>query len=266
MNLLCFEIRRRIPSLMWWMLGLSSLQIMMLSLFPVMASEYEIMDMILRYYPPELLAAFGLSSAVSLGDIHGVLIFSFIFAQVALAIHASIEGFSILTYEESENFADFLLTKPRSRKAIFITKSLAMLIIMSILSIITALSTVVAMVWFAPQVPISQPIIILLLTLLPLQLLFYVSAMSISQFLPTVKTPVSLAMGLSFGMYMMYALRGALDFDLLRYLNFYNYVDITLILNQKPIPWVFVIISVVVVVGGIIGSQIAYDHRNIVSK
>ena len=266
MNLLRFELQRRFTSLLWWIVGLGSLQLIMLSFFPIMAREQEVMDLILKYYPPELLAAFGLANATTLGEITGYLVFSFIFAQVALAIHASIEGFSILTIEESENFADFLLTKPISRRHIYVMKSLSMIIVMSILSVATIVFTLIGIVWFAPDTTISNSMMLLFVSLFPLQALFYITALTISQGLTSLRSPTTLAMGLGFGMYMLYALRGALDYDILRYINFYNYVDIATILNQEPLDWVLVGLGLIMVFGGLFVSYNAYLRRNITSK
>ncbi|MBS3971888.1 MAG: ABC-2 transporter permease [Erysipelotrichia bacterium] len=165
MNLLKFELTQKRSSLLWWSLGLSGLQFFMLSFFPLMAENQQMWDLILEYYPKEMLAAFGLANAATLGSIEGYLIFSFIFAQVALAIYASIVGFSMLSVEENENIADFLLTKPISRQLIFKHKTIAAIISFIILSVVTSLSTYLGIVWFAPEVNIPPQVYTLFLSL-----------------------------------------------------------------------------------------------------
>jgi ABC-2 type transport system permease protein len=266
MNLLRFEFKQKLKVLFWWSVGLSALQLFMLSFFPLMAENQAMWDLILQYYPKEMLAAFGLSNASSLGNIEGYLIFSFIFAQVALAIFASIEGFSMLSVEESENIADFLLTKPISRSHIFRMKLRNSIILFSILSIITSLSTTLGIVWFASDVVIGMPIITLFLSLLPLQWLFFVTALLLSLGMKSLRSPVTLAMGLGFGMYMMYALGAAIESDLFRYINYFNYVDISIILNNEPIEPVFVFLTIIIsfLAPGL--AHYRYLKKDIVSK
>lgn len=266
MNLLRFEIKRKFTALLWWSLGLGSLQLMMLSFFPLMAENQSMWDLILTYYPPEMLAAFGLANAASLGNIEGYLIFSFIFAQVALAIFASLEGFNALSAEESENIADFLLTKPISRTHVFMMKVTSALILMAILSLMTALSTLLGIVWFASDTSLTLSLLLLFLSLLPLQWLFYVSALLISQFMANLRSPTTLAMGLAFGMYFLYGLGAAIESDVLRYFTYFNYIDLSLILNQKPFEVSFIILAVLIGLGACLLSYQLYLRRNIVSK
>lgn len=266
MNLLRFELKQKLNVLFWWSVGLSALQLFMLSFFPLMAENQAMWDLILQYYPKEMLAAFGLANAASLGNIEGYLIFSFIFAQVALAIFASIEGFSALSVEESENIADFLLTKPISRPHIFRMKMRSSIILFIILSIMTSLSTTIGILWFAPDVIIGMPITTLFLSLLPLQWLFYITALLISVWMKSLRSPVTLAMGLGFGMYMMYALGAAIESDLFRYINYFNYVDISVILNNEPIEPVFIILFIIIAFGAPFLAQHRYLNKDIVSK
>jgi ABC-2 type transport system permease protein len=266
MNLLKFELTQKRSGLLWWSLGLSGLQFFMLSFFPLMAENQQMWDLILEYYPKEMLAAFGLANAASLGSIEGYLIFSFIFAQVALAIYASLVGFSMLSVEENENIADFLLTKPISRPLIFKHKTIAAIISFIILSVVTSLSTYLGIVWFAPEVNIPPQVFTLFLSLLPLQYLFYVTALGLSQFMRSLRSPTTLAMGLAFGMYMLYALGAAIESDMLRYFNYFNVVDIAVILNNESIDLIFVIIGVSVGMLAPSISYIRYLKKDILSK
>lgn len=266
MNLFAFELKRRRIAIFWWVLGLSALQLFMLSFFPLMAKEQGMMDLILQYYPKEMLAAFGLANATSLGDLSGYLIFSFIFAQVALAIYASMEGFTVLSLEETENFADFLLTRPVSRTYIFVIKYGSCLLANSILALAVIASTMIGIFYFGEGATITRNILILFASLLPLQLLFFASAMAITQTMKTVRSPLTLSMGLGFGMYMLYAMRGALDSEGLRYLNYFSYLDISRILQNEGIEPVFILLTILIVFGASGISYVRYLHRNIVSK
>ena len=77
-------------------------------------------------FPPELRAAFGLD-ALDMATVLGFYGFVFLFVQLCLAIQAGNYGFGLVSIEESELTADFLLSKPVSRAQILTSKLLAAL-------------------------------------------------------------------------------------------------------------------------------------------
>ena len=76
--------------------------------------------------PKELLAAFGMDT-IDLSTVLGYFSFILMFAQLCLAIQAGNYGFGLVSIEESELTADFLMTKPVSRVRILTSKLLAVL-------------------------------------------------------------------------------------------------------------------------------------------
>ena len=67
-------------------------------------------------FPKELLIAFGMVD-MDWSTILGFFGLVFVFVQICLAIQAANYGFSLVSIEETEWTADFLLSKPVSRKA-----------------------------------------------------------------------------------------------------------------------------------------------------
>ncbi len=82
------------------------------------------MDELLASFPEELLIAFGMTD-MNFTSILGMFGLVFLFCQICLAIQASNYGISLVSIEEREFTADFLLAKPVSRTKIMTTKLLA---------------------------------------------------------------------------------------------------------------------------------------------
>ncbi len=88
-------------------------------------------------FPKELLMAFGMVN-MDWSTILGFFALIFLFVQICLAIQAANYGFGLVSIEENEWTADFLLTKPVGRGGIMTSKLLAAL---------TGLTITNAVVW-----------------------------------------------------------------------------------------------------------------------
>ena len=125
-NIYIHEFRTRLKSVIIWSLSLTFLIVFFFSLFPVFADQAALMNEFLARYPQELRAAFGMDN-MDLATVLGFYSFIFMFVQLCLAIQASNYGFGLVSIEESELTADFLLTKPVSRAQVLTSKLLAAL-------------------------------------------------------------------------------------------------------------------------------------------
>ena len=95
----------------------------------------EALNAVMANYPPELLAAFGWDQ-MDLGTVLGFFAFAFSFIQIMISIQAANYGFSLVSVEERELTADFLLAKPVGRAKILTSKLLAALACLLITNIV----------------------------------------------------------------------------------------------------------------------------------
>ncbi len=105
------------------------------------------MNELLAKFPPELRAAFGMDK-MDLSTVLGFYSFIFLFVQLCLAIQASNYGFGLVSIEESELTADFLLSKPVSRAQVLTSKLLAALTSLTITNLVVWVSSFVAISLF----------------------------------------------------------------------------------------------------------------------
>ena len=121
------EFRTRLKSVVTWSLSVTALVFVFFSFFPVFAEQAALMNQMLAKFPKELLLAFGMGS-MDYSKVLGFMTFYFLFIQLCLAIQAGNYGFGLVSIEENELTADFLLTKPVSRPQILTGKLLAAVI------------------------------------------------------------------------------------------------------------------------------------------
>src|SRR5512136_3113871 len=125
-NVFRHEFNMHLKSVVTWSVAVAVLIAVFLSLFSSFANQAQLLNEMMAKFPKQLLTAFGLSG-IDLSTVLGFFSFVFLFTQVCLAIQASNYGFALVSIEEREWTADFLLTKPVRRTHILNGKLLAAL-------------------------------------------------------------------------------------------------------------------------------------------
>lgn len=263
MNIYIREIRLKLVSAGIWSLSIVGILVLFMSVFSAFTQSSDMIDMIMQNYPEELLQAFGMTG-VDLGTVAGYFTMAMLFTQIFLAIQASIYGFSILSEEERDMTADFLLTKPVTRTRIYLAKTA---------SAVTALIITYAVVWGATFLVIEvfgagkeyDPgiFIKMLSTVILFQLFFLTVGMVVSVLLKKVKSVLPLAMGLSFGMYLISTVGSIIGEDTLGYLTPFKYFEPNTLITEGEYDPVMLIICCSVILLSFAASYILYKRRNV---
>ena len=128
MNIFKFELKGYIKSIFIWASSIAFFLIIYMAFFPAMASDAEAFNSMMEAFPDEVMALMGINPDLPMMTIMGYYSLTMSFILIPVALQASNYGFNILSVEERELTADFLLTKPISRKTIYISKFSAALI------------------------------------------------------------------------------------------------------------------------------------------
>ncbi len=219
------EVRRRARSVVQWSLGILAIHLVYLSLYPNFADQAALIRQTMASFPPEFLEAFGMAS-VGLSTVLGFYTLVFLFTQICLAIQASHYGVGLVSMEESELTADFLLTRPVSRMHILTSKLLAAF---------TALTVTNAVVWVSafglinlfrgdrPYEP--RTLTLMLASIVAFQGFFLSVGLLVSLLVRRVRNVTPYALGLGFGMYALGAFSGMLGETKLEWLTPFKHFD-----------------------------------------
>ena len=140
-NIFRYEFGSRLKSVLIWSLGLVFLIVFFFSIYTGFADQAELLNQLMAKFPPELLTAFGLDK-MNMATVLGLYGLIFMFAQLCLAIQASNYGFGLVSVEEGELTADFLLSKPVSRAQVLTSKLLAALASLTLTNLVVWLSLI----------------------------------------------------------------------------------------------------------------------------
>ena len=157
-------------------------------------------------FPKELLIAFGMVD-MDWSTILGFFGLVFVFIQICLAIQAANYGFSLVSIEETEWTADFLLSKPVGRRQIMTSKLLAAVSRSGHdRSCSFGFTSLIYLILFRGDqlIPLT-PMLLLLFSMPVFQFFFLSVGMLISLLVKRVRSVTPFSMGLVFGLYILNA-------------------------------------------------------------
>lgn len=265
MNIFKHEFKVHLKSILIWSGSISALIFLYLSLFKSFAAQSAMVNDLMASFPEELLIAFGMTQ-MDWSTILGFFSLLFVFSQICLAIQAANYGFGLVSIEETEWTADFLLSKPVSRVNILTSKFLAALASLAITQAIIWGSSF----WFIEIFRQSQeyeakPVVLLLLSMTIFQLFFLTVGMAISLLVKRVRNVLPFSMGLVFGLYILNAFGSMIGEKSLEIISPFKHFTPSYIVNNSSWDFPLVMISVVLIIISVVASYILYTRRNIAS-
>jgi ABC-2 type transport system permease protein len=262
-NIYRHEFLTRLKSVVIWSLSLTVLVVFFFSLFPVFADQAALMNEFLARYPQELRAAFGMDR-MDLATVLGFYSFIFMFVQLCLAIQAGNYGFGLVSIEESELTADFLLSKPVSRAQVLTSKLLAALTSLTITNLVVWVSSFAAIVLFRGEHEYEPgTLILLLVSIVIFQLFFFSLGLVISLLVKRVRSVTPYALGLGFGMYVLSAFSGIFGDVKLELITPFKHLDAPYIVQHGAYNTPLVLLNAAVTLVSLVISYWLYTRRDI---
>lgn len=265
MNIYLHEIKAKWRSVLIWSASIAALLFLFMSIASTFTEQAALLNQMMSSFPRELLIAFGMTE-MDWSNILGYFAFIFLFSQICLAIQAANYGFGLVSVEETEWTADFLLAKPVSRTRIMTVKLLAALTSLLVTDLIVWLMSFASLALFAKGEDYTFNSLAILLLSNPVFQLFFLSAgMAISLMVKRVRSVTPFSMGLVFGLYILNAFGGMIGEKSLEILSPFNHFDPNYIIKHAAWDFPLVLISLVVIVVAIPLSYFLYLKRNIPS-
>lgn len=263
MNIYKHEFKMKIKSVIIWSLAIALMIFIYLSIYPSIAVDAELLSEMMASFPEEFLIAFGMTE-LDMSTILGFFGLIFLFVQICLSIQAANYGFSLVSVEETDLTADFLLAKPVGRTKIMTSKLLAAITGLTITNLVVWISSFGFLRIYSDGGRFdTKPVLFLLLSIVIFQLFFLTAGMLISLLVKRVRSVTPYSMALAFGLYVLNAFGGMIGEDKLEILSPFRHFEPNYILKHAaydlPLAW----ISVAAIVISIVGSYVLYSKRNI---
>jgi ABC-2 type transport system permease protein len=263
MNIFRLEFKMRLRSVITWSAAVAAVILVYVSLFSSFAVSADQINQLMANYPKGLLDAFGLNGT-DLSTIMGFFGVVFLFVQICLAIQASNYGFSLVSVEEREWTADFLMSKPVKRTSILTGKLLAALAGLTITNAVVWVSSFAFINLFkGDRTYDADTLLLLLASIILFQLFFLGVGLVISLLVKRVRSVTPYSMGLAFGMYVLSVFSGLLGTSVLEKITPFKHFDPAYIVKNGSYDVPLVLVSAAVIVISIAGSYALYTRRDI---
>jgi ABC-2 type transport system permease protein len=257
------EFFTRLKSVIIWSLSITVLIFFFSSMFTIFADQAALMNEFLAKYPPELKAAFGMDR-MDLATVLGFYSFVFMFVQLCLAIQASNYGFGLVSIEESELTADFLLSKPVSRAQVLTSKLLAALTSLTITNLVVWAASFIAITLFRGGHEYKPgTLVLLLLSIVIFQLFFLSVGLVVSLLVKRVRSVTPYALALGFGMYVLSAFSGIFGDIKLELVTPFKHIDAASIVQHGAYDAPLVLLNIAVSLIALTICYWLYTRRDI---
>ncbi|MGB4593604.1 MAG: ABC transporter permease subunit [Coriobacteriia bacterium] len=231
MNVFLHELRTYRKSTIIWIVALSGLILMFMSLYPAFTKDVAATREIFNGFPAALRAALNISLA-NFFTIYGFYGYLLGFAILTGAVQAMNLGTGIISKEVAGKTADFLLSKPITRARVVtakLTAALAALVITNIVFI--AVSYFVAL-GVAEDSFDTQTFLVMASTLFLVQLMFLALGALVSVIIPKIKSVIAVSLPTVFGFYIIGMIGEALENESFRYITPFKFYDITYMIEH----------------------------------
>ena len=262
-NIFRHEFKTNLRSVVTWSVTMVVILFVFEAMFTTFSQQAEKINEMMANYPPELLAAFGLNG-VDLSNVLGFFSFFFIFVQICLAIQAGNYGFSLVSVEEREWTADFLLTRPIKRTQALTSKLLAALCGLAITDVVLWVATFASINLFRGDKTYATGTLLLLLgSVVIFQLFFFFVGLAVSQLVRRIRSVMPYSLGLAFGMYVLAAFGGLLGTNLLEKITPFKHFDPAYIVSNGGYNLPLVLVSLGVIAISAAAAYMRYARRDI---
>ncbi len=264
MNIFALELRKKIKSMLFWLAGILSWAIIVAVFIPTIVEQGQNYSEIL-----DNMGVFGdivNINADTFSTVMGIVGMYFGMLLIVFGIQAGNYGFGLVSIEESELTADFLITKPIKRSRILTAKIAASIAVMAVTCLLYILSTYYIIMTVSDGFEVdSKALLLVLLSAFFVQLFFFAVGLVISLFLKKVKSVAPFSMGLVFSLYIVGAFARTFDIKFVEFINPFSYFETAAIASEAKYNMTYFIINLCVVLVSIAASYVLYKKRDIKS-
>ena len=258
-----FKMHRR--SIISWSLALFGIIVVFMAFFQVFAEEAVLMSKLMDNFPKELRTAFGINET-DLSTILGYFSFIFLFIQLCLAVQASNYGVGLVSIEENELTADFLLTKPVSRLTILLSKFLAACASLMLTNLVVWVVSFFSIEFNQANQPYEPTtLLLLLLSLVIFEFFFLALGMTISLLVKRVRSVIPFSLALAFGAYVLNAFGSIFGDVKLELITPFKHLDPGYIIQNGNFNTPLTIANIAISIFCVAISIWLYLHRDITS-
>ncbi|MDF2821124.1 MAG: transporter permease [Clostridiales bacterium] len=262
MNIYKHELKVNLKSTIMWICVISGLASLLMLFYPILSKDMDSFMEILDNLPPAMKGLIGIAAANILTPL-GYYGFAFLYTLLFGAIQSMNLGIGIVSKEEREKTADFLMTKPVTRVKILTAKLLSVLTIFIVTNIVYTIVTAAVVTSMADGDLDTGKFMLINLSLFLVQLIYFSIGLVISIAMKKIRSVLSISVGLVFMFFAISAFAVKSADDKLRFITPFQYFKTDTILAEGNYEMAYVITGTLIVIASIVTSYILYKRKDV---
>ncbi|MBU1241028.1 ABC transporter permease [Myxococcota bacterium] len=193
----------------------------------------------------------------------GYYVIFFLYFALMCGIHAIMQGAVVISKEERDKTADFLLVKPVRRSHVVAAKIMASLVSIGLLTLVTWIASLLIVPLFNPGKSIAGLINTLMPGLFCIQLIFLSLGLLLGAVLRSTHRATAVATAIFMGTFLLsVAVDLVHQIAFLKYFTPFKYFDARVIYQKGHSPFFFVL-TALIVAGAVSGTFLIYQKKDI---
>ncbi|MEG1474373.1 MAG: ABC transporter permease subunit [Longicatena sp.] len=263
MNILKYECKKSIVSSLTWAISLTFFGFICIQLYIAFSANVTFFETMLKAYSPEMLKVLGANITI-IKTLTGFYSFCFMYVVVAAAFQALYLGIHVLGKELSEKTADFLFTKPCSRKRVLTYKLGAMLLCLILVNVIYCGGTLLSA--YLTGIEFNLTLFLFMnLSMFLTQILFLSLGFLLACSMHKIKSPLSISAGIIAFFFLLQMIVNLEPEGILSYFSFLNYLSADAIITNNGFDYMKLGLLCCISIGCIIAGYYIFEHRDIQS-
>jgi ABC-type transport system involved in multi-copper enzyme maturation permease subunit len=263
MNVFRFELRRAWVGAAIWTLVMTGLLCgLIVGALPAFMESRAGVENMLANFPPAFAAAFGLQMD-NLFSFGGFYSFGFLYFSLFGAIMSAGIGLDLVSREKREKCMDFLLTKPRARNNLFLSKMLAALTLLLISNVLFIGESLLLYRAYAPAPLLPGRALLAASSLLFMELLFFAIGVFFAAFAKKIRSVSGTATAIGFAGFLLSALNSLLEEEKMRYVTPFQYYNAAKAFFDGAFETKYALIGVALTIALMIAAYKRYTRADI---
>lgn len=263
-NLLSKELKRNRKNLLIWLMIVMVLTFIVMSIFPYMQNIGAEMAQVMSNIPEGITKAMGIDASTWSSILGLYNTYYGIYIVVLISIFASSTGATIISKEERDGTAEFLMSKPISRANIFNTKVLALFSLTAIIYFVQVFTAFFGVIVFGEKDANWSTFITMHINGLVLTLFFTCVGVFLSMYLQPKMNFMGMVVGIVFGSYFLNAISNAAEtISWIGYFSPFHYLDFSVADPDYNLNFLAITIFLSVSILLLTVSYRAYERKDI---
>jgi len=262
MNVFWHELRTYRRSTIVWAISLALIVVLFMSIFPSFTKDVDASQKLLQNLPLAIREALGISLS-NFFTIFGFFSYLFTFVTLAGAIQAMNLGVGIISKENNDKTADFLLAKPINRSSVITQKLLAALASLIVTNLVFITAAFIISLSVSRDSFDTATFFMIALTLLLIQLVFLALGALLSVIVPKVKSVIAISLPVVFVFFIIGSIGAVIGNETVKYLTPFKFYDPAYIIQHQNYELRYVVLEVAVVTVSVLATYVIFNKKDV---